>query len=176
MNNKCVGKFENNVYKWLGLDKYEKFIYGFRRSHGHIEIIAQSIFGGTSIVVHRSICDSPFVLLDSTLAVKQSVGVMCYNYEIGGRCWLEFLLFSIVNKAFETYTCKLQNGWDTGDCSLLHSGSFGWMVCAFEVAFNCVVLRHVKFEESTKTYSMTVLTRCPTYKCLTVAHENIMFL
>lgn len=59
--NHCVGKLQtDDSINWLGLDKYGKFIYGISGilqlvSGGKLEIIAQSIFGGSSNVLLSNI-------------------------------------------------------------------------------------------------------------------------
>lgn len=54
MDHQFVGKFETSASKWLGYDKYKKFVYGMKYSDddGNLDIIAQSIFRGNPNVVH----------------------------------------------------------------------------------------------------------------------------
>lgn len=100
MDQQCVGKLETTVSKWIGFDKYGKYVYGLNSTKENVDIVVQSVFGGNALIlgsykkIYIPVC---------ALGAEEYLGFVATCSNLGLK---EFILFSTKNKTFEKYIAR----------------------------------------------------------------------
>lgn len=97
----CLGRFVDKgeyfpatyqmyVTRWIGFDKYEKFIFGLRncKTKGDRELVIQPIFGGEAKVVRKLTFAENTENKEEKLAVSQCGEILAFVY-ITQILWLK---------------------------------------------------------------------------------------